>query len=142
MSIFEGMRNIPINKMVELWDQLLWLEKATDNELVSKIGLSTSTPSTWRAKAKEQPESSVRISTLGMIENALSLRINLRDNKWVIEKVEPLTLREPVDSIYSKAHLSETEGGLSPEDVRLLDSLSEKLSAMAKQIEELKKKKK
>ena len=122
--------------MLELWDELLKLEWMKDATLAAKVGLNPSTIASWRSgRNKTAHPYNVKV-----LSEKLGYKIELTDaGKWKIEKEK--LVKEP-ESLYNRAHLSETEGGLSPEDVKLLDSLSTQLSQIAKTIDEIKNKKK
>ncbi len=129
------MKSIPVKKFLDLWDQLLKIEWEQDAGLAKRIGLTPTAVYHWRAEDVVK----VRPSIIKSIEEKLSVKVSLSSTgKWVIDKVT--SVKEP-KSLYSRAHLSETEGGLSSEDVKLLDNLSNQLSQIAKQIDEIKNKK-
>ena len=106
------MRNIETKKMLELWDRLLWLEKASDFELANRAGLSYGTISNWRG---EKPPRVVRLSTLGEIERNLGYKIELgSDGKWDIQKLSPAVnegsiVYDPSIHFSMPGHVSEEE---------------------------------
>jgi len=122
-SILGEMRSIAIKKMLELWDQLLWMEKVSDFELAQRAGLSSGTISFWRGK--NAPET-VRLSTLGAIERGLGYKCELLPSgKWEIKKLH--TAGEAKNEAwFSKSKFAQ----LDEEDREWIDKLAAKLAQL------------
>lgn len=99
-------------------------------------------PSTFSRIVNGQTKE-VQADTVGQLGRALGYKITLSESdQWTLERESDKSgMIKEGSSLYNSSHRSETESGLSPEDVKLLDSLSMQLSQIARQIDELKKKK-
>ena len=117
------MRNIPMKKMIELWDRLLWLEKASDYELAKKTGLSYGTVGAWRSA---NPPKGVRLSTLGQIEEKLGLEINLKANEqWEVRRLHEGRTSTPNEIYFSMP------GNITQEEKELYQELLKRLVTVA-----------
>lgn len=76
---------IKTKTMVEIWNELLTMFKSNDHELASRVGLSSGILGNWRSE-KNAPKT-IRASTLRMIEDRLSVRIEiLPGDHWKITR--------------------------------------------------------
>lgn len=134
------MKGVDPKIMMRIWRALVLLERSSDFELAGRAKIAHGNITNWQSPV---PPKIVRLSTLKQIEDNLGYDIDVRENgEYSITKREMGNHNIPSQSLYKDSHLSETEGGLTKDDVKLLDSLSVKLSEIAKQIEELKNKRK
>lgn len=137
-DIFPHMKRLTAKKMLELWDELLKREWMKDATLASKVGLNPSTIASWRSGRNK----TAHPYNVKMLSEKLGYRIELSDDgKWTIEKASDALVTQEPGSLYRAAHLSENEGGMTPDEVKLLDKLSAQLLDISKQVEELRAKK-
>ena len=138
--ILQNMKGIDPKLMLRIWRELLLLERSSDFELATRAKISHGNINNWQSPTAPKY---VRLSTLRQIEQNLGYHIEVTEKgDYKIEKIHPLNEIKESRSLYGRAHLSETEGGLSSEDVKLLDDLSSQLSQIAKQIDQIKNRKK
>ncbi len=120
------MKGIDLKLMLILWDQLKWLEKASDHELAQRAGLSHATVSSWRS---DSPPKSVRLSTLGQIEKKLGYHFSLlENNEWKIEKVQKVTYPQTPEGILSELNMMfSMPGHIAESEVEKYKLLRDKL---------------
>lgn len=135
-SILHPMKGIDPKLMLKIWRELILLERSSDFELANRAKISHGNIANWQSPNAPK---FVRLSTLRQIEENLGYRIEINE-EGNYRIVKPTIVKED-SSLYSRSHLSENEGGLSPADVKLLNDLSLQLTDIAKKIDQIKNKK-